>query len=76
MKARVDHLHAGVPQGARNDLCATVVPVQSGLGHDDPDFSGGLGRHYWVYRLLDRELTVMEQEVSTVSNEGTRYENE
>ena len=48
MQAGVDHLHAGVPQGARDDLRAAVVAVQSGLGDDDADFSGGFGRHYWV----------------------------
>ena len=48
VQAGVDHLHARVAQGARDDLRAAVVPIQSGLGDDDPDFSGGLGRHYSV----------------------------
>ena len=37
VQAGVDDLHAGVPQGAGDDLGAAVVPVQAGLGDDDPD---------------------------------------
>ena len=35
MEARVDHLHAGVTQGAGDDLGAAVVSVETGLGDDD-----------------------------------------
>jgi hypothetical protein len=76
VQARVDHLHAGIAQCAGDDLRSAVVAVQSGLGDDDPDFSGGLGRHYSVMHSLDCDLTVVEQEVSTVPNAVCRYENE
>ena len=46
VQARVDHLHAGVAQRASDDLRPAVVAVQAGLGDDNPDFSGGVGRHY------------------------------
>jgi hypothetical protein len=52
------------------------VAVQSGLGDDDPDFSGGLGRHYSVMHSHDGDLTVVEPEVSTVSKAVCRDENE
>ena len=35
---RIDDLHAGVAQGARDDLGAPVVPVEPGLGDQDPDW--------------------------------------
>ena len=35
MEAGVDHLHAGIAQGARDDLGAAVVSVEAGLGDDD-----------------------------------------
>ena len=34
-QARVDHLEAGIAQGAGDDLGAAVVAVQAGLGDDD-----------------------------------------
>ncbi len=35
----VDHLHAGVAEGARNHLGAPVVAIEARLGNDDhPDF--------------------------------------
>ena len=37
VQARVDHLHAGVAQRARDDLRAAVVAVEAGLGDDDAD---------------------------------------
>ena len=37
----VDDFHAGVTQGARDDLRAAVVPVETGLGDDDSDFAHG-----------------------------------
>jgi hypothetical protein len=35
VQAGVDHLHAGVPQGAGDDLGAAIVTVQPGLGDHD-----------------------------------------
>src|SRR6476659_4210445 len=40
----VDHLHARVAQGARDDLRAAVVTVEPRLRHDHSDFS----RHGWA----------------------------
>ena len=37
-QARVDDLHAGVAQRARDHLGAAIVPVEAGLGDDDSDF--------------------------------------
>ena len=37
VQAGVDDLHAGVAQRAGDDLGAAVVPVEPGLGDDDPD---------------------------------------
>ena len=37
-QASVDDLHAGVAQGARYDLGAAVVPIQSRLGNQHADF--------------------------------------
>ena len=45
VQAGVDHLHAGVAQGAGDDLGAAVVPVEAGLGDDDADLAGGCGLH-------------------------------
>jgi len=39
VETRVDDLHAGVPQGPRDDLRAAVVTVQSGLGDHHPNTS-------------------------------------
>ena len=33
----VDHLHAGIPQGARHHFGAAVVPIQAGFGDQDSD---------------------------------------
>src|SRR5688572_24858635 len=42
----VDHLHAGVTQGAGDDLGAAVVPVEPGLGDDNADLAAaGLLAH-------------------------------
>ena len=35
----VDDLDSGVAQRTRHDLGAAVVPVQAGLGDDDPDLA-------------------------------------
>jgi len=75
VQARVDHLHTGIAQGAGDDLRAAVVTVQSGFGDDDPDFSGCVGWHYSGMHSLNGELTVVEQQVSTVISEVCRYEN-
>ncbi len=40
MKARVDHLHAGIAERAGDDLRAAVVPVEPRLGDDDSDLPG------------------------------------
>jgi hypothetical protein len=40
MEPRVDHLEPGVPQGSRDDLGPPVVPVETGLGHENADFAG------------------------------------
>ena len=32
----VDHLEAGVPKGAGDDLGTSVVAIEPGLGHNDP----------------------------------------
>ena len=39
-EASVDHLHAGVAEGAGDDFCAAVVAVEAGFGDEDAD--GGL----------------------------------
>ena len=43
VQAGVDDLHAGVAQRAGDDLRAAVVPVEPGLGDDDPDLALGHG---------------------------------
>jgi len=50
-KSCVDHLHAGVAESAGNHFHPTVVPVQTGLGHQDPDRL--FGRHKVIppYRI-------------------------
>jgi len=35
VQACVDNLHAGVTQGTGNDFGTPVMPVKSGLGHND-----------------------------------------
>ena len=43
-QAGVDHFHAGVAQGARDDLGAAVVAVETGLGDQNANFLGsGIG---------------------------------
>jgi hypothetical protein len=37
-KARIDYLHAGVPERASDDLGAAVVAVETRLGNDNSDF--------------------------------------
>jgi hypothetical protein len=37
-QAGVNHFHAGVSQRAGDDFRAAVVPIEAGLGDDDPDF--------------------------------------
>ena len=45
VQAGVDHLHAGVAQGAGDDLGAAIVAVEAGLGHDDADLASGCCLH-------------------------------
>ena len=45
VQAGVDDLHAGVAEGAGDDLGAAVVAVEAGLGDDDADLAGGCGLH-------------------------------
>jgi hypothetical protein len=40
MQTGVDHLDASVPKSTRDDLGATVMSIQAGLGHHDPDWGG------------------------------------
>jgi hypothetical protein len=41
LEAGVDHLHAGVAEGAGEDFCTAIVAVESGLGDEDTDWGGG-----------------------------------
>ena len=34
VQSGIDHLEARIPERSGDDLCAAVVPVQAGLGHD------------------------------------------
>jgi hypothetical protein len=52
VQAGVDHLHARVAQGARDDLRAAVVPVEAGLGDDDADLAAGHGREVYGFSGL------------------------
>ena len=42
---RVDHLHAGIPQGTGDHLRSAVVSVQSRLGYEDSNRVSALGGH-------------------------------
>src|SRR5439155_24534079 len=45
VKARVDHLHTRVAQGARDDLGAAVVAVEAGLGNHHANLAGSATGH-------------------------------
>src|SRR5215813_6075554 len=51
MQSGVDHLEAGIAQGAGHDLGPAVMPIQSRLGHHHPDLALGhlviLARRTW-----------------------------
>ncbi len=66
----VDHLHAGVPEGAGDDLGAAVVSVEPGLGDDDANLLLGGGVHRFARERI-RCLTVFEHGLSTVSRKGS-----
>ncbi len=48
VEAGVDDLHAGVAERPRDDLRAPVVSVETGLGDDDPDLPGHVGKYMSV----------------------------
>jgi hypothetical protein len=55
VQPRVDNLHTGIAQGARNHLGAAIMPVQTGLGYDYADRIGH-ARQYRTGRLLRTRL--------------------
>ena len=42
-QAGIDHFHAGVAQGAGDDLGAAVVPVEAGFGNQYANFLCAIG---------------------------------
>ena len=61
-KARVDHLHAGIAHGARDDLGAAVVAIEARLRDDDSDVRHARGvslpKHYRPLRCRGRLFAV------------------